>query len=171
LVPILFRCPLPRPHPRHFLKLNFISKTWNFTMQVNVYQEGTKMDTEVNERPYHWFQQVPISYPKITNVMSDVSFNSMKAVWICWSRFILDISLVVYIFKVAVILYNIWYFCTQSLLCCVQFNPMWTNRCRYSRLPISLTTSYANWSTSVVWDIYFRVSIGTCHLCSTTFVI
>jgi len=91
-------------------------------MQVNVYQEGTKMNTEVNERPYHWFQQVPISYPKITNVMSDVSFNSMKAVWICWSRFILDISLVVYIFKVAVILYNIWYFCPQmfTVLCSIQ---------------------------------------------------
>jgi len=34
----------------HFLKLNFISKMWNFTVQVNAYQESAKINTEVNER-------------------------------------------------------------------------------------------------------------------------
>jgi len=42
-------------------------------MQINAYQEGTKIDTEVNERPlknigthwnikHRWFQRVPISF-------------------------------------------------------------------------------------------------------------
>jgi len=35
---------------RHFWKLNFISKMWNFTVQVNAYQESAKINTEVNER-------------------------------------------------------------------------------------------------------------------------
>ena len=66
-------CPLPRPYPHHFSKFNFISKISNFTMQINAYQEGTKINTEVNERPlknigmhwsirHCWFQRVPISF-------------------------------------------------------------------------------------------------------------
>ena len=38
------------PLPSFFEKLNFISKILHFTMQVVVYQEGTKINTEVNER-------------------------------------------------------------------------------------------------------------------------
>jgi len=37
--------------PPSFSKLNFISKILNFTMQINAYQEGTKINTEMNERP------------------------------------------------------------------------------------------------------------------------
>jgi len=43
--------PLPRPHCHHFFeKLNFISKILHFTTQIVVYQEGTEINTEVNER-------------------------------------------------------------------------------------------------------------------------
>jgi len=38
-------CPLPRPYPYNFSKLNFISKIFNFTMQINAYQEGTTINT------------------------------------------------------------------------------------------------------------------------------
>jgi len=37
--------------PPSFSKLNFISKILNFTMQINAYQEGTEINTEMNERP------------------------------------------------------------------------------------------------------------------------
>jgi len=39
---------LPQTH-HHFSKLNFIRKKLNFTMQINAYQEGTKINTEMNE--------------------------------------------------------------------------------------------------------------------------
>jgi len=63
----------PRTPPHHFLKLNFISKILNFTMKISAYQEGTKINTEMNERPsknigthwnirHRWFQRVPISF-------------------------------------------------------------------------------------------------------------
>jgi len=44
--------PLLKTTPHHFSKLNFISKILNFTVQINAYQEGTKINTEVNERPF-----------------------------------------------------------------------------------------------------------------------
>ena len=51
--------PAPSPDPHHFSKLNFTSKILNFTMQINAYQERTKINTEVNEQPLknigtHW---------------------------------------------------------------------------------------------------------------------
>ena len=42
--------PHPKTHLHHFSKLNFISKTLKFTMQINAYQEGTKINTKVNEQ-------------------------------------------------------------------------------------------------------------------------
>ena len=42
-------CPLPRPHPHHNSKLSFISKMWNLAKQNDAYQEGTKIDAEMNE--------------------------------------------------------------------------------------------------------------------------
>ena len=42
----------PKTHPHHFSKLNFISKTLKFTMQINAYQAGTKINTKVNEQPW-----------------------------------------------------------------------------------------------------------------------
>jgi len=64
-------CPSPDP-THHFSKWNFF-KNLNFTIQINVYQEGTKINAEVNDRPlknigthwyirHHWFQRVPISF-------------------------------------------------------------------------------------------------------------
>jgi len=47
---IILESGLPRSHPRHFSKLIFFSKIWNFTAQVSVYQEGRKLNTEVNEQ-------------------------------------------------------------------------------------------------------------------------
>ena len=44
--------PPPQNHSHHFSKLNFILKILNFTVQINAYQEGTKINTEVNERPF-----------------------------------------------------------------------------------------------------------------------
>ena len=45
--------------PHHLLKLGFVSEILHFTMQINAYQEGTKINAEVNERPLktigmHW---------------------------------------------------------------------------------------------------------------------
>jgi len=42
-----------------FISLNFISKILDFTMQINAYQEDTKINTGVNEQPLknigtHW---------------------------------------------------------------------------------------------------------------------
>jgi len=70
---IILGSPLPRPHPNHLSKLNFTEEILHFTTQINAYQEGTKIDTEVNERPlknigthwnirHRWFQRVPISF-------------------------------------------------------------------------------------------------------------
>jgi len=64
--------PPPLTLPHHFSQLNFISKILNFTRQIYAYQEGAKINTEVNERPlknigthwnirHGWFQRVPIS--------------------------------------------------------------------------------------------------------------
>jgi len=36
--------------PTVFLKLSFISKILNFTMQISAYQEGMKINIEVNEQ-------------------------------------------------------------------------------------------------------------------------
>jgi len=60
--------------PHHFSKLNFISKIWNFTIQINAYKEETKINTEVNGRVlmnigthwnirHSWIQRVPIFQP------------------------------------------------------------------------------------------------------------
>ena len=51
--------PPPRFIPHLFSKLNFISKMLNFTLRISAYQEGTKINTEVNVRPLknigmHW---------------------------------------------------------------------------------------------------------------------
>ena len=46
--------PHPATSPHHFSKLNFISKILNFTMQINAYQEGTKINNEVNDIGTHW---------------------------------------------------------------------------------------------------------------------
>jgi len=52
--------PLLSPHPHNFWKLNFNSKTfYNANQCVLRYQEGTKINTEVNERALknigmHW---------------------------------------------------------------------------------------------------------------------
>ena len=51
--------PPPETPLPSFSKLNFTSKMLNFTMQINAYQEGTKINTEVNARPLknmgmHW---------------------------------------------------------------------------------------------------------------------
>jgi len=59
--------PLPS-----FFEIIFYFKN-NFTLQISAYQEGTKINTGVNERPlknigthcnirHHWFQRVPISF-------------------------------------------------------------------------------------------------------------
>jgi len=58
-VVILGRGQPPPQTTHHFSKLNFTSKTLNFTMQINAYQERTKINTEVNEQPLknigtHW---------------------------------------------------------------------------------------------------------------------
>ena len=60
--------------PPFFSKLSFISKILNFTMQINAYQEGMKVNIEVNEqrrilhisthwnKRHRWFQRVPVSF-------------------------------------------------------------------------------------------------------------
>jgi len=40
----------PHTLPHHFLKLNFTSKILNVKMQINAHQEGTNINSEVNER-------------------------------------------------------------------------------------------------------------------------
>jgi len=38
--------PPHQTQPNHFSKLNFVSEILNFTMKINAYQEGTKINTE-----------------------------------------------------------------------------------------------------------------------------
>jgi len=75
------------PHPHHFSNLNFIPRILNFTMQINAYQEGTEINTEVNARPlknigmhrntrHRWFQRVPISVSLALQCISLVSCES-----------------------------------------------------------------------------------------------
>jgi len=74
-------CPFPDPTPS-FSKLNFISKILNFTMQINAYQEGTKINTEVNERPLrnigtHW----NIRHRRFQRVGLPISFILANFIW------------------------------------------------------------------------------------------
>jgi len=61
-------CHLPKPHPNHFSKLNFISKILNFTMQINAYQEGTKTNTGVM-RIFEEYWYALVSKDASTNVL------------------------------------------------------------------------------------------------------
>jgi len=44
------KCRRNAPSPS-FLEINFFFKNINFCKEINAYQEGTEINTEVNERP------------------------------------------------------------------------------------------------------------------------
>jgi len=88
---IILPCPLPRLHPHHFSKLNFIPKRVHFSIQINAYQEGTKINTDVNERPLknigtHWnikhrlFQRVPIYF----SLAEMPNRAPLRFIWTAW---------------------------------------------------------------------------------------
>jgi len=62
----IFKFHYTAPTSHYFLKLNFISKILNFTMQINVYQEGTKVNTEVNETFEEYWYALEYKAPLIS---------------------------------------------------------------------------------------------------------
>ena len=83
----------PQTPPHHFSKLNFISKILNFALQISAYQEGTKINTEVNERSlknigthwnirHCWFQWVPISFSLAADLSGSIVWISLNTqIW------------------------------------------------------------------------------------------
>jgi len=87
-------CPLPKPHHHHFSKLNFISDILHITVQISVYQESTKINTQVNERLLknigtHWnirhrlFQRVPVSFSLAPNFIHPTVAANLRSYVVC----------------------------------------------------------------------------------------